>query len=124
MTGKVEWFRRTTWTDTDAADFEARLKRSRGVDRKAQYLRIQAGHLLAVGDPKLTSVALSLLDRQTAQFPDPLFLSVAHSMRAEALLELGRSEEAVEAYQLALLAREAFPQVRTDAHLGFAELVI
>ena len=39
---KDDWFRRTTWSDEDERAFFARLVRSRGIFRKAQYLRIQA----------------------------------------------------------------------------------
>jgi hypothetical protein len=35
---EVEWFRRTTWTDRDRDEFNARLSRSRGIGNKAQYL--------------------------------------------------------------------------------------
>jgi hypothetical protein len=36
-----EWFRNTTWNIHIEAEFEGRLKRSRGAFHKAQYLRIQ-----------------------------------------------------------------------------------
>ena len=40
-----EWFRRKTWTQEDREAFFARLKRSRGLFHKAQYLRVQAYEL-------------------------------------------------------------------------------
>jgi len=49
-----EWFRNTTWNKDIDAEFEARLKRSRGSFHKAQYLRIQAGYLL--DNPTKTSI--------------------------------------------------------------------
>jgi tetratricopeptide (TPR) repeat protein len=122
--GEPEWFRRTTWTERDAADFEERLGRSRGANRKAQYLRIQAVHLFESGDVNLTRAALGLVDRLIADFPDPFQLAPALSLRAEALVDLGRPEEALETYGRALEARRAFPQVGDDGYLGFAELVI
>jgi tetratricopeptide (TPR) repeat protein len=122
--GKPEWFRRTTWTERDAAEFDERLARSRGANRKAQCLRIQAVHLFEVGDLSLTRAALGLVDRVIAEFPDPFQLAPALSLRAEALVDLGRPEEALETYGRALEARRAFPQVGDDGYLGFAELVI
>ena len=124
MTSTVEWFRRSTWSERDAAEFEARLARSRGAARKAQYLRIQAVHLFQVGDLTLTRAALGLVDRVISEFPDQFQLAPALSLRAEALVDLGRPEEALETYMRALEARRAFPQVGDDGYLGYAELVI
>jgi len=101
---KVEWFRRTTWTAADAADFAAHLKRSRSDFHKAQYLHIQAGHLHAVGVPELTAVALGLLDQLVTDWPSESQLSIAHAQRAQCLVDLGRSAEALDAYRAALLA--------------------
>jgi tetratricopeptide (TPR) repeat protein len=124
MMGSPEWFRRTTWTDRDATEFEARLARSRGANRKAQYLRIQAVHLFETGDASLTRAALGLVDRLISEFPDPFQLAPALSLRAEALVDLGEPEEALETYGRALEARRAFPQVGDDGYVGFAELVL
>jgi tetratricopeptide (TPR) repeat protein len=122
--GNPEWFRRTTWTERDASEFEERLARSRGASRKAQYLRIQAVHLFETGDLSLTRAALSLVDRVIAEFPDPFQLTPALSLRAEALVDLGQPEEALQTYGRALEARRAFPQVGDDGYVGFAELVL
>ncbi len=124
MTEKVEWFRRSTWSDHDAAEFNARLARSRGAHRKAQYLRIQAAHLFEAGDEHLTRAALGLLDRLILEFPDPCQLASALALRAESLVDLGRASEALDSYQRAFLARRAFPQVGDDGYLGYAELVL
>jgi hypothetical protein len=67
----TDWFRKTSWSETDQADFFARLKRSRGASNKAQYLRIQASHLEGVGSPGLLRASLTLLDKET-----PFFKSV------------------------------------------------
>ncbi|HEX6964245.1 MAG TPA: hypothetical protein VF166_00515 [Gemmatimonadaceae bacterium] len=121
---KVEWFRRTTWTAADAADFAARLARSRSPFHKAQYLRIQAVHLHAVGTPELTVAALGLLDQLLAEWPDASQLSLAHTQRAQCLIDLGRPAEALDAYRDALRARRAAPNIGNDAHLAFGELVV
>jgi tetratricopeptide (TPR) repeat protein len=102
-------------------EFDARLARSRGADRKAQYLRIQATHLFEAGQPHLTRAALALVDRLIAEFPDPFQLAPALALRAEALVDLGRTDEALQTYERALNARRAFPQVGDDGYLGYAD---
>lgn len=124
MTGKIEWFRRTTWTQDDAADFAAHLARSRGADRRAQYLRIQALHLHEVGTPALTTVALELLDQLLALYPVPSQVTAALNQRAACLGDLGRPAEALESYRQALATRRAHPQWGDDGYLAFGELVL
>src|SRR5207302_1964915 len=53
-----DWFRKTAWSADDERDYRAHLERAR-VDRRPQYLRIQAAHLLENGLPE---PALALLD--------------------------------------------------------------
>ena len=77
-----EWFRRTAWTKNDQAEFEARLARARKQNR-AQYLRIQASHLMEAANPKLTSAALELLNRMLAEYPSDIQVAQAHVQRAE-----------------------------------------
>ena len=122
--GNPEWFRRTSWTDADQADFEARLKRSRSSFHRAQYLRLQASHLQQVGERLLTEAALRLLDRVIAEYPEPSQLSSALQQRAECLVDLGCPEEALTAYVAALEARRREPRWGNLAHLGLAELVL
>ena len=86
---KLEWYRRTTWTDVDRVDFDTRLKRSRGTGNKAQYLRIQAYHLAEVGNEE---GAIQLLDRLFAEFPEKLQLAQAHEQKGSSLARLGRIE--------------------------------
>ncbi|HEU4642573.1 MAG TPA: tetratricopeptide repeat protein [Gemmatimonadaceae bacterium] len=124
MTDKVEWFRRTTWTPDDAADFAARLARSRGAARRAQYLRIQALHLHEVGSPALTAAALQLLDQLLALYPERSQITAALNQRAACLVDLGRPAEALESYRQALATRRAHPHQGDDGYLDFGELVL
>jgi hypothetical protein len=112
-----DWYRRTTWSASDEQDFLARLKRAR---RKAQYLVLQASALIDTGDRKLAAVGLQLIDRMLNEHPDAFFLSNAHLRRAEALVRLGRSEDAVFAFRDALAARRALPNVINYAYIEFA----
>jgi len=118
---KLEWFRRTTWTDDDRKDFDARLKRSRGASNKAQYLRIQAYHLAEVG---LEEEAIELLDRLFAEFPDKLQLAQAHQQKGSSLARLRKTEAALQELRAALQAERDFPNVKTNAWLDFGWLVV
>lgn len=124
MSDPKEWFRRSTWTSRDRDEFNTRLLRSRGDARKAQYLRIQAHHLHSSGDARLLQPALELLDRLIGEYPDPFQLGLAHSQRAEVLVDLGQPAAALASYEAALAARRAFPQVSDDAYLAYVELVL
>ena len=114
-----DWFRKTAWSADDERDFRAHLERAR-VDRRPQYLRIQAAHLLENGLPE---PALALLDEFLAG-PDDLFLTLGHSLRAQALTDLGRLDDALAAYRGARDAQRRRPNVQSYAALEFAELVV
>lgn len=117
---KTEWFRRITWSDADREEFNARLKRSRGEGNRAQYLRIQAGHLAEAGHH---AAAIELLDRLFAEFPERIQLAQAHAQKADSLAKLVRIEAAIEEYRAALQTERDFPNVRTNAWLDFGWLV-
>lgn len=118
--GRDDWFRNTTWTPEIATAFFQRLARSRGPDRKAQYLRIQALHLAETKERRLIEVALCLLDRLLTEYPTRSQLQSSHLQRAQCLVELGRDDDAIVAFRASLAAQRDFPNVHTDAWLDFA----
>ncbi len=118
---KTEWFRRSTWSDADREDFNARLKRSRGASSKAQYLRLQALHLAEAGHH---TGAIELLDRLLAEFPDSIDTAQAHAQKAESLAKLGQPEAVIDEYRAALQRERDFPNVRTNAWLDFGWFVV
>ena len=65
---KDDWYRRTTWTTEDQHAFAERKRRSRGADRKAQYVRVQAETLFQTGDKELIISALKLLEQSFADY--------------------------------------------------------
>jgi len=115
-----DWYRRTTWSDRDREEFNARLKRSRGDFHKAQYLRIQAFHLSQVG---LHTAAIELVDRLLAEFPVDFEMASAHQQKTESLAKFGRTAEAIDEYRASLESERKYPGFRTSAWLGFAWLV-
>ncbi|OJW24663.1 MAG: hypothetical protein BGO49_06390 [Planctomycetales bacterium 71-10] len=114
-----DWFRRTTWTEQDAADFEARLKRSRSRSRDS-YLHLQAFHLAEAGEHR---AALSLLDRRLVEYRDSIFTAESHLLRAECLDALGLVDEAVAAYRASLGAQEDRPNVVPGVERSFARFI-
>jgi tetratricopeptide (TPR) repeat protein len=119
----TDWFRYGDWNEQIESEFEQRLGRSRKHNR-AQYLRIQASHLEEAGQPDLVPVALRLLDRMVADYPDQLQLAMAHAQRASCFLRLGNLAAALAAYRDALEAERRFPNARTEAWLDFGWLVV
>jgi len=116
----VEWFRRSTWTDVDRSEFNAKLNRSRKWSR-AQYLRIQAVHL-AMADQH--DGVLELLDRMFAEYPEDIHLAQAHAQKANSLAILGRTDAAINEYRAGLQAERDFPNVGTQAWLDFGMFVV
>jgi tetratricopeptide (TPR) repeat protein len=116
-----DWFRRTTWSALDAADFQARLKRSRGNASKAQYLRIQAVYLAEAGNHE---AALSLLDQQLRDHPTSFETTQSLLQRAQSLDALDHQEEAIASYRASLKAQTDFPNVRSGVELYFAWFVV
>ena len=68
-----DWYRNTNWNKEIAADFEARLKRSRGAFNKAQYLRIQASYLLDSLSKEYQLIGVNLMERLIKDFPTEEF---------------------------------------------------
>src|SRR6185312_4454064 len=99
-----DWFRKITWTESDRADFFARLARARGATHKAQYLRIQAVHLQHTGHLESVRAALELLDILIADHPEPTQLALAHMQRGECLSTLGDHDAGLTAHREALAA--------------------
>lgn len=114
-----EWYRRSTWTERDREEFNARLKRSRS--SKAQYLRIQAFHL---AEAHHHSAAIELLDRIFADFPERTEMACAHQQKAECLARLGQDDAAVEEFRAALQTERSFPNRRTSAWLDFGCFIV
>jgi len=110
------WFRNSKWDTEIAARFEEKLRRAR---RKEQYLRIQAC-CLRISHPE---VALELLDR-FFQLPDQFDQAQARVDQATALLALGRVEEAITAYELALSREAEFPNLKTSAYIALPSLIV
>lgn len=119
--GRDDWFRRMTWSPTDAEEFQLRLRRSRTDFHKAQYLRIQAGHLHGVG---LHAAALSLLEQLWTDYPVRTELASAYELAARIHDALNQVEAAVEFYRRTIQYEAEFPNVRTGCELSYSVFVV
>jgi len=115
-----DWFRRTSWSSTDEAEFFARLRRSRTAFHKAQYVRIQAHSLAETGEKQLIRTALALLDRLFADYPDPSQLTQAHLQAAHCYEHLGNLDSAIKHFRLSLIAKHQYPNLDAGTDLEFS----
>lgn len=109
------WYRQVKWTERNAQLFEDKLKRAR---KKSEYLRIQAVHLI----DSAPEACISLIDRFLAM-SDETFRSFGYSTRAKALIALGRTSEAVKAFEAAYENELRYPSVKTGVELDLAMLI-
>lgn len=124
MGTRDDWYRRRTWTERDRTEFFTRLSRSRSNFHRAQYLRIQAYELCAVGERWALTAGIKLIDHLLANYTEPLELASAHFCKAKCLLGLGNIEHAITEYRHAMQSQREFPNVRTSAELAFGMVVI
>jgi tetratricopeptide (TPR) repeat protein len=118
-----DWFRRKTWTEADRKEFFVRLQRSRGADRKAQYLRIQAVELLSTPTSEGVAAAFELTEILLRDYPERSELALAHKIRGECFEANGKFCEAIEEYRHSMQAQRDYPNSLTGVHLSFACLI-
>lgn len=113
---KDNWYTNDDWDAETETRFRAKLARARA--SRPQYLNIQAFHLIA----HHPLVALKLID-EYFETKDAFFLSSAWATRAKALANLGRIDEAVEAYKRALDWEKSQPGMITTARYDLPQLI-
>jgi tetratricopeptide (TPR) repeat protein len=110
-----DWFRNEHWDSEIETRFFDKLRRAKD---KAQYLKIQAGHLTETHP----TVALDLIDKYFA-LQQHLFDAEAYLQQAQAYRALGRERDAIDCYRKALQREREFPNLRTQAWSEFGLLV-
>jgi hypothetical protein len=113
-----DWFRKTTWSPQNEADFERPWKRCRTDWNRFQYLSIQAGHLIAA-NPPLYADGLKLLERALTQFHQPVGIANALGLKARCVHALDAFDAAVPIYRQALEFEKSYPQARTRLWVEF-----
>jgi hypothetical protein len=117
-----DWYRCTDWNESAETEFFRRLKRAR--HQKPQYLVIQAATLVGTGRREFAATALNLIELFVQEHYKPLFASGAFHTKAQALLILERWEEAFQAFEDALAARRAMPNVIDDTWLEYPLTIV
>jgi hypothetical protein len=112
-----EWFRCTTWSAAEAAEFERKLARSRG--QRTQYLRIQALTLAETNNPTVARPAILLANQYLEEEPRGPFRVQALCTIARASTTVKDVDGAIDAYRRAIEA-ERFGGIRCRAYLEFA----
>lgn len=112
-----DWYRRSDWNEAISADFEARLGRARPAGR-AQYLSLQGYALLG----KHPSQAEALLERAIA-LGEPSEIPRAACYLALARVALGKVDDAIDAYDIAIEAERRKPAHRSTAGVDQALLI-
>ena len=114
-----DWYRRSTWSKSDQAEFFDRLARSRSLFHKAQYVRIQAHYLEESG---LIQESLDLLIRLLAEWPSESELPGVYCQKASCHIKLGDLESATAAFRQCFKAEEKGAW-KTSARLDFLWMV-
>lgn len=120
----TDWYRRKTWTKIEEEEFYLKLGRAKK-DSRAQYLKIQDIELIETKHGELLEVAENLLHKMLTDYPEDKF------NRSSALQSLGdiskfneNYESAINYYEQALDFEKIYPNVRTQAYLDYAELIV
>ena len=116
---KEDWYRKTTWSNSDKEVFFVSLERSRTSFHKAQYLRIQATYLQSIGTQEMALHSLELLNLILKEYPEKSELSATYLQKAECLITLGKVESAIDEMRNALQSEREYPNTKTNVWLEF-----
>ena len=123
MGPRDDWFRRTSWTDSDRQEFEHRLARARSGSRP-QYLRVQAVTLVQTGKLDLILAAQSLIERFLREYPDDWETALVYELRGQAQEAFDDIVAALDSYRRSMAAQRQRPNVQSHAWLRFGWLVV
>ena len=112
-----DWYRNTEWNEEIEGEFFAKLKRARS--QRDQYLVIQASTLVK-RHPK---ISLRLVEEYFESRRDKFDDVRALLARAEALLELGEIDDAMQAFRSVLAREEEFSNHQTGAYVDYPYIV-
>jgi tetratricopeptide (TPR) repeat protein len=115
----VDWFRTPLWGEQAAAEFEAKLARSR-LHNRPQYLRIKAIALEGVG---LSNAAKQLLQRIIDDYPDSFDCVFALELRGDMFRRSGDFVTAVDCYRAVIARRPDLNATSGTTPLSLAEVL-
>jgi tetratricopeptide (TPR) repeat protein len=118
-----DWFRNHNWSPAISAAFFARLAKSKGSAKRAQYLRIQAVELASTGKEKLVRAAMQLLEQHLDEFSDPYEQTQAHAQAAECNALLNQVDKAIDHFRASLIANKQAPNIDCGVAVEFPWLI-
>lgn len=118
----TNWFRQESWGNEIAANFEARLSKTRG--QRGEYLRIQALTLVATCNVKFAAPAIELAQRHLVLQPTGISAAQMHATIGKACEMLDDKLAALNSYRRAVELEHARPNVRGYHYLDFAWFVV
>ena len=120
----MEWYRKSTWSETDEAEFYEKLSKARKYNR-AEYIKIQASTLINTENAKLLNDAEILLNKIIDEYPNE------KSEMSSTLNALGRIyqirnnfDKAIGYFRESLNFEKLYPNVITNSYLNFSELIV
>jgi hypothetical protein len=94
VVGGLEWFRASSWDAEIVERFEAQLRRAQASNR-AQYIRVQASHLLESSNASTRETGRALLRRVIDDHPDDdIQTNCAREQLGDSLAREGQLPEA------------------------------
>jgi hypothetical protein len=121
----IEWFRNIDWNKELEDTFELKLKRARGNNNKAQYLRIQASYLL--DSQKFGNIGEKLMKRLFTDFPNETFSLVpGHEQLGDYYFKIGRFDLAEIEYTIVINRYHTVTRSNTSGivDIKLAELIL
>ena len=120
----TDWYRRETWTKTDEYEFFAKLGRARK-DGRAQYLRVQAVHLVHTKENIQLAAAEMLLNKILTEYPENrIEKSSTLNLLGKIYKHRENFDKALTYFKQSLDFEKEFPNVVTTSYLDFSETVV
>ena len=111
------WYRNVTWNAEIEEHFFEKLRRSRS--QRDQYVVLQAAALVRSHPEQTIRLIDYYFETRTDTFDDIR----AHNARAEALVAMGQTGAAIEAYKAVLQCEAILPSFRTNARVDLPFLI-
>lgn len=118
-----DWYRKTTWTKKDKADYFERFNRSRSDQSKVQYLHIQALYLINTQKASLARPALELL-KLALQFKNEGFMPLIYYEMADAYKIIGDKKQIIESFRTAVYWEKYGHSMGTEAGKEYATYIV
>ena len=98
---KKKWFESPFWDETVENEFYKRLKRSKTSFHRAQYMRIQASHLLRNDEKNQQNKGIELINKVINEFSDDYYnVMLAHITIGSYYRRVGQYNDAIKHFEI------------------------